>query len=465
MRRGLALTALGLSRAFAREAQARTLVVPLSLADSTIRAATRVAAGSALSEAASTSIAMLARGVLKAMLLAKVKQIVLGLATLAVITTGAGGLAQGPAQVATMGTESGQKNSVAVARPPSMISTKPLVFPGTTALDPTRVARIRARFAPARVVELAQVSDRDTKTKQTMFRDLRPGDKVSKGDLLAVFQSVDVGSKKNDLLQPLIQLELDQKIKEQENRWSRVIVRSPIDGVVIESNIHKDEIVVDNTQNLFQIADVSRLLVQAKCPEEKLPALQALNSDKRRWTVRTVGATSAAGLSGPIVDINYFIDSDQHTAVIKGYVENPQNRIRAGQYVTVSVNIPPPDGVVEIPAEALVDDGKQSLVLVQPDPAGHQFTMRRVHVTRRQGGKVLVRSTPIPKEEQLTAAEAQQGLLPKEPLRPGERVLVRGALESVEKRLGALERKLDQVLEALGATRRPPAAKGGTGER
>ena len=44
--------------------------------------------------------------------------------------------------------------------------------------------------------------------------------------------------------------------------------------------------VVDNTVNLFQIADVSRLLVNARCPEDSLPTLEALGSNEKRWTVR-----------------------------------------------------------------------------------------------------------------------------------------------------------------------------------
>ena len=71
----------------------------------------------------------------------------------------------------------------------------------------------------------------------------------------------------------------------------------------------------------------------------------------------------------------------------------------------------------------------QSVVFVQSDPAAHQFTMRRVHVTHRFDRSVFVRNTPLPKEEQLTAKEAEEGLLPKEPLRPGERVLLAGAVE------------------------------------
>jgi len=424
----------------------------------------------------------------------------------------------------SLGIRKGDLDSVAVAKPPLMM--RPLVLPGSTALDPTRLARIRARFAPARVVELAQVWDFARAGGHTEYRELRAGDPISKGDLLGVFYSVEVGSRKNDLLDALVQLELDQKIldrveqnraavpevyyltqlravqgdrnainrglnnlklwdipqddidalhaeakkisadkdawfktpegrwvkgekqadgakpldvkeasdkltsgKHEENPWGRVTLRAPFDGVVVERNVHVDELVVDNTVNLFQIADVNRLLVIASCPEDALPTLEALGHNERRWTVRTVGASSATGLSGTIDEIGYMIDPNQHTAVIKGYVENPGKHIRAGQYVTAAVNIPPPGDVVEVPTDALVDDGLQSLVFVQPDAALHQFTMRRVQVTQRFERTVFVRDTPIPKDEQLTAQEAEGGLLPKEPLRPGERVLVSGAVE------------------------------------
>jgi len=415
---------------------------------------------------------------------------------------------------AALGIRKGERDSVAVARSPQMM--RPLELVGSTDFDPTRLSRIRARFAPARVVELAQVRDFPRPHGRTEFRELRQGDRVSKGDLLGIFYSVDVGSKKNDLLDALVQLELDQKIldkveenraavpevfflqyvravqgdrnainralnnlklwdipqneidalhaeakkisadknawfqtpegrwvkgekqatsdkvdpfKEHENPWGRVTLRAPFDGVVVERNVHADEMVVDNTVNLFQIADVNRLLVKAACPEDALPTLEALHGNEKRWTVRTVGAASATGLPGTIDEIGYIIDPNQHTAVIKGYVDNPGQRIRAGQYVTATVNIPPPGDVVEIPTDALVDDGKQSLVFVQPDVGAHHFTMRRVQVTQRFDRTVFVRDTPIPKEEQLTALEAEEGLLPKEALRPGERVLLSGAVE------------------------------------
>jgi membrane fusion protein, heavy metal efflux system len=422
---------------------------------------------------------------------------------------------QVPDEVATrLGIRKGQQDLVAVAQAPTMM--RPIVLPGSTALDPARLDRIRARFAPARVVEIAKVWDQSPKTGQSEQRELRSGDRVSKGDVLGVFYSVDVGSKKNDLLDALVQLELDQKIleeaekhaeaipkvflisydravqgdrnainralnnlkawdipqeeidalhaeakkisadkdswaktpegrwvkgekqatgskfdptKQAEDPWGRVTLRADFDGVIVERNVHVGEMVVDNTVNLFQIADVDRLLVITSCPEDALPTLESLHGGERRWTVRTVGTSSAKGLRGTIDEIGFIIDPNQHTAVIKGYVENPGNHIRAGQYVTSTVNIPAPSDVVEIPSDALVDDGLQSVVFVQADPALQQFTMRRVQVTHRFEGSVFVKTTALPKEEQLTEQEAEEGLLPKEPLRPGERVLLAGSVE------------------------------------
>lgn len=408
------------------------------------------------------------------------------------------------------------RESIAVAKPPT--TSRPLEMPGSTMLDPTRLARIRARFPQTRVVEIAKVWDYSRKTGGTEFRELRMGDRVSKGDLIAVFYSADVGSKKNDLLDALVQLELDETIlqearkhaeavpgvflityeravqgdrnaigralnnlkvwdipqneidelrdeakklaadknawsktpegrwvkgekqtsagvtgpdNESANPWGKVSIRAPFDGVVVERNVHVGEMVVDNTVNLFQIADVNRLLVVANCPEDDLPILEELRGVALKWSVHTVGADTLKGLSGTIDDIGYLIDPNQHTAVIKGFVENPRARLRAGQYVKAVVNIPPPEHVVEIPSDALLDDGSQSVVFVQPDSVLHKYAMRRVQVVRRYDRTVFVASEPPAKEEAAVSGTdaAEAGLLPIERLAPGERVLTAGTVE------------------------------------
>jgi cobalt-zinc-cadmium efflux system membrane fusion protein len=378
----------------------------------------------------------------------------------------------------------------ALAEPPTRA--RPLVMPGSTALDPTRVMRVRTRFN-AEVTELGKVRETPRSGGPSVFRELRPGDTVRKGDVLAVVWSVDVGGKKSDLVDALVQLKLDEEIldasqkavdkgalpplnlltarrnvdtdrnaveraertlrtwnvpeeeiraaraeaeevsrrggkrdKEKERLWARSELLAPRDGTIVERNVGPGEYVADNTVNLFVIADVSRMQVLANPPEDLLPTLLALPPDQLRWTIHTVGAADA---EGPIDEIGYLLDPNQHTAVVKGYIDNPQRRLRAGQFVSATVDLKPPPDVVEVPLTALVDDGRLSFVFVQPDPAKAQFTLRRVVVTHRFEKTAFVRSELTPEEKQRTPDEVKRGIPAAEPLRPGERYLTTGALE------------------------------------
>ncbi len=371
---------------------------------------------------------------------------------------------------------------------------RPLVMPGSTALDPARVMRVKTRFN-AEVVEIAQVTDPTQRTPsgETVQRELRPGDRVRKGDVLAVVWSVDVGGKKSDLVDALVQLRLDEKrlqareelfargslpedtlnqtrrdvvsdrnakeraertlrtwnvpekeIKavydeaelasarlgqrdpQKERSWARSELTAPRDGTIVESNVAVGEYVADNTINLFTIADVDRLLVMANPPEDLLPELLALKPEHMRWTLQMVGIPT---MEGPIEEVGYILDANQHTAVVKGYINNPKGKLRAGQYVSAVVNLPPPHDVVEVPLTALAEDGKQSFVFVVPDPARPVCTMRRVRVTHRFEKTAYVRSRLTDEERALTPAEKAQGLQSPEPLKSGERIIPSGVLE------------------------------------
>jgi RNA polymerase sigma factor (sigma-70 family) len=91
-RRGLALSAGALAAALADEARAVT--VPPVLIDTTTRFAAMAAAGCSLAGVISTSVATLTEGVLKAMLIAKLKSVVLACASLAIVAAGVTAMAQ-----------------------------------------------------------------------------------------------------------------------------------------------------------------------------------------------------------------------------------------------------------------------------------------------------------------------------------------------------------------------------------
>jgi cobalt-zinc-cadmium efflux system membrane fusion protein len=431
-----------------------------------------------------------------------------------------------PADVRTaLGIRRGNAERVhAVQRP---TRTQPLVLPGSTALDPAILLRMRARFAPAELVQIGKVHDPSI-TKGSPYREFRTGDKLRTGDLLGVFYSDVVGNKKNDLVDAILQIVLDHKILKRAeantgslpevfiwnaqrnmqgdlnainramstlktwgvpdddiqklvgkrifqaikgtatwdipakeiqvlkdkakdpSQWGRIELKCPMDGVLIERNVALRELVQDATVNIFQIANVDRLTIKANVPEDDLPKLHQLRDalarrgEPMRWVVQTVGSPSYEGV---IDDIGYVLDPNQHTAVVTGHIDNPRELLRAGQFISATVELLPPDDVVEVPMNALVEDGQQAIVFVQTDARKHHYTMRRVHVTQRFEKTAFIQCTAIAKDKQRTREEKEQGLLRKEPLQVGDRVLLRGA---VELKAALLDKEAQTLLETNG---------------
>jgi membrane fusion protein, heavy metal efflux system len=390
----------------------------------------------------------------------------------------------------TLGILRGGKEQIEIAKKPA--SGRSLDIPGSTALNPSTIVRVRARFAPAEVVQVMKVQEPSPTGGNTTWREVRSGDHIRKGDVLGIFYSVDVGNKKNDLIDALLSLHLHkgllqrgeeavaavpdillmnarnlvqsdenavsraistlktwnvpendiQAVRDQaeaiiknqgkrdkvkESDWARVELKAPADGVLVERNVALHEVVVDGTTNLFVLADVDHLNVIANVPEDDLPALEALTPAQRRWLVKTVGSKP---IPGAIDDIGVMIDPNQHTAVVKGHIDNPNEILRSGQFISATIELPPPKDVVEIPISAIVEDGKQCLIFVQPDPAKANFTMRRVVLVSRLDRTAWVRSQLSAGQSSLTDTEKEDGsYLPPEPLKPGERVLTTGVME------------------------------------
>jgi cobalt-zinc-cadmium efflux system membrane fusion protein len=337
-------------------------------------------------------------------------------------------------------------------------------MPGCLALENDKLSRVHSLF-PGDVVELGKVASDGG-------RPLRPGDVVKKGDLLAVVRSKDLGEKKSELVDALSRLKLDRdtldklkaagpaaaserNIREAERavesdrialnraeltllswqltedevaavraeaehppastaenlalaeRWARVEVRARQDGTILEQNASVGSL-VDPSAELFKIGDLTRLAVWATVYEEDLPALRERQKQAGvvPWVVR-VGGTAYPGY---LEQVGELIDPLQHTALVTGGIDNPRGQLRVGQYVTVSVDLPAAEGEVEVPTAALVEDGRTSVVFVQPDPGQAVFVRRPVSVTHR-GRDVSYVSTAPPQV-----------------IRPGERVVTGGAV-------------------------------------
>jgi cobalt-zinc-cadmium efflux system membrane fusion protein len=329
----------------------------------------------------------------------------------------------------------------------------------------------------------AEPSADSSSSEAVESRPLRVGDFVHKGDLLAIIWSKDVGEKKSDLVDALSKMYLDRdqlkrlkglekgivemkkihvaehdfetdqiavdriertlrswRLKESEiaavrdeaekihsdqtshaapvdKTWAEVDVKAPFDAIIMERNATTGDI-VDTDLDLFILADLTTLGVKADAYEEDLPLLEAIPPDERRWKIQ-VKADARPALPGTFDTIGQIINPNDHTAPIIGWVTNPDNTLRGGQFITATIELPSSEDEVAIPRTALIDEGTRSMVFVAKDETGTTVSQRQVAVARPSHDVIYVRSQP-------TRHELSLGC---QPLRPGEWVVSSGTVE------------------------------------
>lgn len=336
-------------------------------------------------------------------------------------------------------------------------------FQGVLALDNDRLSRVHARFG-GEVVELGKSTDGSDPT-------LRVGERVHQGDLLAVIWSTELGEKKSELVDALAKLRAEEQLRDRLKKlfeegagagrtyrdaekdvqarrvgiaslertlrtwrvtsediedvhaevehlanerspavlpgdWSRVEVRAPMSGIILEKNLVVGEI-VDTDTDLFKIGDLSQLVVWAHVYEEDLPMLESLPRPIP-WTL-TLPSQPGTVFPGTLDKIGAVIDPTQHTALVAGRVDNSEGHLKVGQFVTASVKLPPADNEIELPSTAVVEDGTDSIVFVQPNLRETDYVRRTVHIVRRLRETVYIKSV-------------EAGV------RPGDRIVTSGAL-------------------------------------
>ncbi|HEY5312689.1 MAG TPA: efflux RND transporter periplasmic adaptor subunit, partial [Pirellulales bacterium] len=90
----------------------------------------------------------------------------------------------------------------------------PLLMPGSVTIDPNRMVRVHARFA-GEVASIGQVPDRPTDSEGLSHNGMRPlryADHVTKGQVLAIIWSKDVGEKKSELVDALTRTSVDRAL-------------------------------------------------------------------------------------------------------------------------------------------------------------------------------------------------------------------------------------------------------------
>jgi len=179
---------------------------------------------------------------------------------------------------------------------------------------------------------------------------------------------------------------------------NRFTVRAPSDGVVMAIRVAVGASVVPGGDALLEIGDPTRLLVIAQVPEGEL----------RRIAVGQEADIElpalATRVAARVENFSPRVDPESRRAQLYLALARRIDGLRAGMLAQVGVRVAREEGLSVPTTAVLIKDGKRRMVYVES--ADGRFEARDVQTGRNQDGRVMI----------------LQGL------RPGERIVVRGAL-------------------------------------
>ncbi|MFV2070643.1 MAG: efflux RND transporter periplasmic adaptor subunit [Pirellulales bacterium] len=165
-------------------------------------------------------------------------------------------------------------------------------------------------------------------------------------------------------------------------RIAHYTINAPFDGTVIGKNVVLAERVGPDTE-MFQVADLSTLWVQADIYQKDLPKLDQLGD-----TLHFRAPNTNHEHSAKIFYTGDILDPATRTVRLRAIVENPDRRLKAGMFVEVALPGESILDVIRVPMSALQEIEGKDVVFVQT--AEEQFQKRTVVVGARSDGMVQI---------------------------------------------------------------------------
>ena len=111
--------------------------------------------------------------------------------------------------------------------------------------------------------------------------------------------------------------------------------------------------------NVYKIADLSTLWVEAEVFEHQVPWLKV-----GQRALIEISYQPGRRLSGTIRYIYPFINDKTRTLKVSIELANPGQQLRADMYANVTLDVPSARGVVAVPEEAVIHGGRRNVVVL-----------------------------------------------------------------------------------------------------
>jgi membrane fusion protein, heavy metal efflux system len=168
---------------------------------------------------------------------------------------------------------------------------------------------------------------------------------------------------------------------------SFVPIAAPFNGRVIVRNLTKGE-VVETTEKLFVVADLSEVWVLANIPEKDIPYFYQDRSAEGKSVEVRVSAYPTQVFKGVITYVGDVLNAATRTMQLRLELPNSDRRLKPEMFATVRVYSEPEHGVLLVPAAAVQRERERQFIFVQTAP--QIFEVRDVKLGESNGEAVKV---------------------------------------------------------------------------
>ncbi|MCD8080580.1 MAG: efflux RND transporter periplasmic adaptor subunit [Bacteroides sp.] len=161
-----------------------------------------------------------------------------------------------------------------------------------------------------------------------------------------------------------------------------LIIRSPIHGEVIETNLVAGQYLKDDADPVAVVANLSNVWVTAQVKEKDLRFIH----EKSKMKI-VIPAYPGKEILGEVFHIDEAIDEETRSVKVLSTCSNHESILKLGMYVTIHFTNMPRQQLV-VPEKALLQDEKSTFVFVATAP--DVYVKRPVEVDVTQDGKAYI---------------------------------------------------------------------------
>jgi len=152
-----------------------------------------------------------------------------------------------------------------------------------------------------------------------------------------------------------------------------MVLYSPSNGIVVKMEAAREGMYVQPGMNLYTIADISRVWVEADIYEYELPWIKV-----GQKALMTLSYYPGKEYEGTITFVNPFMEPKTRTVKIRLEFDNPSFELKPDMYANIMISSDIAKEGLAVPIQAVIHSGKRDIVII--DRGEGRFESREVKV-------------------------------------------------------------------------------------